>query len=77
MGRKEFPTTDLGLATTLLYFKIKLIRTSREGSKVVFMFANDSRIQQLRIQYVNDGLEVAPRKFLNLLRELKGMLYND
>lgn len=77
MKRGEFRTTDLEFAVVLLYFRIKLKHTVREGRRTVFVFEDESTIRDLQTDYINDTLQVSPRKFLALLRQTKGLfLFN-
>lgn len=73
----EYETADLEFAVILLYFGIKLICTRKEFTKTIFVFEDTPELQDLKTKYINDSLQVSPRKFLALLRQTKGVFIHN
>jgi hypothetical protein len=74
---QEYATADIEFAVLLLYFDIKLLHTRKELSKTIFIFEDTTELQELKTKYINDTLQVSPRKFLALLRQTKGLFVHN
>ena len=77
MKQNHYETADLEFAVILLYFGTKLVRTRKEFTKIIFIFEDTPELQDLKTKYINDSLQVSPRKFLALLRQTKGVFIHN
>ena len=75
--KKEYETADIEFAVILIYFGSKLIHTRKELNKTIFIFEDTNELQELKTKYINDSLQVSPRKFLALLRQTKGVFVHN
>jgi hypothetical protein len=71
-------TYDLGVAAALLCLGYELLSLNRANArKVLFVFKQEEKIDDVANSYVADRLELNARAFFDQLRALKNRLYND
>jgi len=72
---KTFKTKDFYLACFLKAKDIKLIRTEKAGSIVIFHFES-KKIEDLINGFYNDQEMISANKFINSIRDLKALVHN-
>ncbi len=74
---KEYKTTDLWLAWTLIYLGKEFIRYDKVTErKVEFVFKNDIDLDNIEFEYFfKKSIKVEPIKYGNILKTLKTMMY--
>lgn len=70
-----YQTSDLYLSAFLKAKGLKVINTSKNGSKSIFVFADREDRENLIREFFNDGL-VNITAYKNALQDLKTMLFN-
>ena len=55
---------------------IKLIKTTRQGNKVIFYFENKGNIEEVITSFYSDNEMVPANKFVNAIRDLKALTHN-
>ena len=74
-GRNVYETSDLYLASYLKARGLLLVRTERQGSRVVFTFEDRADRQDLVLSFYNDGM-VHVNAFTHAIQDLKAVVYN-
>jgi len=82
MKNEEYKTSDMGIATTLLYFGFELLRLEphqeRKNKKVfVFLESKEQPLEEFIMKYWNGELEVEPIKYFRVMKEIKARLYSN
>ncbi|MBN2073625.1 MAG: hypothetical protein JW770_06750 [Actinobacteria bacterium] len=71
-----FSTRDFYLACFLKARDIRLIRTERRGSILVFFFEDSGKLQQMIARFYSNEEEVPASRFVNAIRDLKALVHN-
>ena len=71
-----FSTRDFYLACFLKARDVRLIRTERRGSILVFFFEDSGEIRQMIARFYNNQEEVPASRFVNAIRDLKALVHN-
>lgn len=69
-----YPTSEFPVAVTLLYFGFKLESLERDqtsSQKVTFLFQRDENLDEILRNFWEDTLQVSPKRWHALSRELK------
>jgi hypothetical protein len=69
---QEVPVGDLHLASYVLALGYSLVRIEGPPHRIIFIFSNVS--EQLIISFFREDATVNPRKLLDALRNLRGLL---
>ena len=69
---KEFPISDLHLASYLLALGYSLVKIDGPSHRILFVFADVP--QEIIISFYREDAAVNPRKLLDSLRNLRGLL---
>jgi len=78
MNIKTYKTSDLPLATTLLYFDFVLSSLDKTDSKrVIFIFQKTSKLEKVIDDYWKGKIEVEPQKIFQIQKGLKTRLYSE
>lgn len=74
-----YRTTDLYYAAYLKVAAVPFQGTAREGGRVFFLFDNQGPIvmRDLRNAYFTDTAKVAPLLFVQAIRTMKALTFND
>jgi hypothetical protein len=75
-GDVFYSTHDLGLAAALLCVGCDLMEVDKSSQRAVFVFLNNSRIQEAAHNYFAGKLDVRARSFFDHLKALKSKLYS-
>jgi hypothetical protein len=70
-----FETSELSLATTLLYFGHPLEAIDHGNPKSVFLFPQNKELSELVQAYWQGQLSVEPKQWFYCQREMKARLY--
>ena len=73
---REFRTTDLGIAATLLHEKYHLVDLDRTKSSVEFVFEDSDELQDSIAKYWKDELACPAQSLLSSFRKAKRLLYD-
>ena len=74
--KNVFRTSDLYYAAYLRVADVPFLGTEREGKRVVFLFdAVESQIVDLKQGYFTDTSRVPALSYVQMIRELKSLLY--
>ena len=76
MKTSMFSTRDFYLACFLKAKNVRLLRTERRGSILVFFFEDSGEIRQMITGFYNDQEEVPASRFVNAIRDLKALVHN-
>jgi hypothetical protein len=76
MKNGMFSTRDFYLACFLKARDVRLVRTERRGSILVFFFEDSGEIRQMITGFYNDQEEVPASRFVNAIRDLKALVHN-
>ena len=71
-----FSTRDFYLACFLKARDVRLTRTERRGSIVVFFFEDSGELKQLIARFYSNEEEVPASRFVNAIRDLKALVHN-
>jgi hypothetical protein len=75
---QKFRTTDLILASTLAYFGQSLIEVNKNiRGEVEFIFHENSDLKEIVNQFNLSELQVSPRRFAVVLKDMKKILYTQ
>lgn len=76
---KEYRTTDLWLASTLIYIGKEFTWFNKlTDKKLEFIFKNDIDIDNIIFEYLfKKTIKVEPIKFSSIMKNLKTMMYQD
>lgn len=76
---KEYKTTDLWLASTLIYLGKEFKWFNKiSDKKLEFIFKNDIDIENIIFEYLfKKTIKVEPIKFSSIMKNLKTMMYQD
>jgi len=75
----EFHTTDLALASVLVYFNIKLLRVDQYSvdnpRRKIFTFEDSPTLKEIYDKYWEKDLLVEPRAYHIAIKELKNRIH--
>ena len=75
--RKEFRTSDLYFAAYLKVAGVEFRGTTKEGTRVFFLFEPGNGISDLKTQYFNRFAKVPALTFVDEIRSMKGLTYME
>lgn len=75
MNNNYFETSDLSLASALLFFGFKLESLERSNPKASFIFQRTEYLDETIQGFWAGELKVEPKAFFNCIKEIKSRLY--
>jgi hypothetical protein len=75
----SYKTTDLYYAAYLKVAGVKFRGAERDGGRVTFLFEDQGPLvmRDLRTAYFTDAAKVAPLLFVQAIRAMKSLTFND
>jgi hypothetical protein len=79
MAEEPYKTTDLYYAAYLKVAGVPFRGTEREGGRVTFLFEDQGSLvmRDLRTAYFTDAAKVAPLMFVQAIKTMKSLTFND
>jgi len=79
MAEEPYKTTDLYYAAYLKVAGVPFLCIEREGGRVTFLFGDQGPLvmRDLRNAYFTDAAKVAPLLFVQAIKAMKSLTFND
>ena len=79
MAEEPYKTTDLYYAAYLKVAGVQFRGIEREGGRVTFLFDDQGPLvmRDLRTVYFTDAAKVAPLAFVQAIKAMKSLTFND
>jgi len=79
MAEEPYKTTDLYYAAYLKVAGVPFLGIERDGGRVTFLFGDQGPLvmRDLRNAYFTDAAKVAPLLFVQAIKAMKSLTFND